>query len=221
MNENFNFKKGMLLVMEYADIEVIVGKYRYVFNKELDDLDKFVLKFVEILNSLNIKYAIVSGYVAILFGRSRLSEDIDIIVEKLDFERFKNLWDLAMNDFWCIITSKPENAYQNYLLSDTAIRFALKNSVIPNIEMKFAKNNIENWVLEHALSVKVDGKEMRISNIEMQIAFKLYLGSEKDIEDAKYLYEFFKEALSEEELTKFIRMFNVEDLARRYLKWKK
>ncbi len=211
----------MLLAMGYTKIEVIVGKYRYILNKELSDLDNFVLKFVEILNSLKIKYAVVSGYVAILFGRSRLSEDIDIIVEKLNFEKFKELWNRAMKDFWCIITSDPMDAYQNYIISGTAIRFALRDSIIPNIEMKFPKNDIENWVLEHALSAKVDDKWLKISNIEMQIAFKLYLGSEKDIEDAKHLYEFFKEGINEEELSRFMRMFKVEDLAGRYLKWRK
>lgn len=36
----------------------------------------------------NIKYVIVSGYVAILFGRSRISEDVDLLVEHISFEKF-------------------------------------------------------------------------------------------------------------------------------------
>ena len=46
------------------------------FNKELNELDKFVLKFVAVLERLKIKYVLISGYVAILFGRSRSSENI-------------------------------------------------------------------------------------------------------------------------------------------------
>ena len=51
---------------------------KIVFEKELNKLDKFVIDFTSILNKLDIRYVIVSGYVAILFGRNRSSEDIDI-----------------------------------------------------------------------------------------------------------------------------------------------
>lgn len=36
---------------------------KIVFNRELSNLDKFVIDFVEILNSVKIRYVIVSGYV--------------------------------------------------------------------------------------------------------------------------------------------------------------
>jgi len=39
------------------------------FEKELNSLDKFTIKFTSILNKLNINYVVVSGYVSILFGR--------------------------------------------------------------------------------------------------------------------------------------------------------
>ncbi len=42
--------------------------------KELNELDKFVIRFTKDLDS----YCIVGGYVSILFGRSRVTEDIDI-----------------------------------------------------------------------------------------------------------------------------------------------
>ena len=46
-------------------------------DRELSDLDKFTLNFVRILSKY-AKYVVVSGYVSILFGRARSSEDIDI-----------------------------------------------------------------------------------------------------------------------------------------------
>ena len=198
-------------------IEIVVGNYRYTLPRELGELDEFVLKFVKVLNKLNVNYAVVSGYVAILFGRSRLSEDIDILVEKLNYKEFRELWKSLLDDFWCIITDDPTNAYENYLLSSTAIRFALKGEVIPNIEIKFPKTEMEKWVIKNAIEVKVGEQRIKISNIEAQIAFKLYLGSEKDIEDAIHLYSFFKEGLNKNMLEKFIKILKVEKLARRYL----
>ena len=60
--------------------------------KPLNELDTFVIDFISILNDMNITYVVVSGYVAILFGRNRSSEDVDLIVEKINLEQFKKLW---------------------------------------------------------------------------------------------------------------------------------
>ena len=38
--------------------------------KPLNELDTFVIDFISILNDMNITYVVVSGYVAILFGRN-------------------------------------------------------------------------------------------------------------------------------------------------------
>jgi hypothetical protein len=54
--------------IEFKDDQII-------FDRELSLLDSFVLSFTEHLQTNNIKYVIISGYVAILFGRSRMSED--------------------------------------------------------------------------------------------------------------------------------------------------
>jgi hypothetical protein len=47
--------------------------------KHLTLLDMFVLGFIRVLE-LCTPYVIVSRYVAILFGRSRGTEDVDILV---------------------------------------------------------------------------------------------------------------------------------------------
>ena len=200
------------------NIEVTIGKFRYSFSREMGELDYLVLNFTKILNEMNIKYVVVSGYVTILFGRSRMSEDIDIIVEKIDWNKFLTLWSSLKDKFWCIITEDPQEAYDKYLNSGFAIRFALKDKIIPNIKIKHPKTDFENWVLNNSIKVKIDDQNILISNIEVQIAFKLYLGSEKDIEDAKHLYTLFKEALDKDMLNTFISMFEIEDVARRYLK---
>ena len=59
-------------------------------DRELSDLDCFTLDFVNILER-HTNYVIVSGYVAILLGRARASEDIDSIIPKIDFSMFQSL----------------------------------------------------------------------------------------------------------------------------------
>jgi hypothetical protein len=59
----------------------------FLTDKVLSELDIFVLDFLNILKTYT-DYVIVSGYVTILFGRARGTEDIDIIMLKKFLEEF-------------------------------------------------------------------------------------------------------------------------------------
>lgn len=193
-------------------------KDKIEFEKKTNALDRLVIDFTSILNKLKIRYVIVSGYISILFGRSRSSEDVDLIVEKLDISEFEHLWKELGKKFVCIIIDDQKKAYAEYLLANHAIRFAFKNQFIPNIEVKFPKLELDEWVLDNRKEVIFNRNSLFISPIELQISYKLSLGSEKDIEDAKYLYELFKDAISMPLLLEFNRKLNIENLFKRYLK---
>ncbi len=199
-------------------MDITFTNQKIIFEKELNSLDRFVIDFTAVLNKLNIKYVIVSGYVSILFGRNRSSEDIDLFIEKMQFTQFTKLWEELNKGFECIITSKAEAAYTDYLTNNLAIRFARKGKFIPNMEIKFTKNGLDEWAIENSKEVLINNHKLFISSIELQIAFKLYLGSEKDIEDAKYLYVLFKEKLDNELLMSFNRKLNISSVFNRYLK---
>jgi len=49
--------------MGESEIKISVGELNYTFYRELNKLDDFTLKFVDILNNLGIKYVVISGYV--------------------------------------------------------------------------------------------------------------------------------------------------------------
>ncbi len=156
-------------------------------NRELSDLDRFAIEFITILEK-HTSYVIISGYVSILLGRSRASEDIDIIIPKLSFPTLKKLvQDLKENDFYCINEEKIQDIYE-CLTENLAVRFAKQQTMIPNIELKWAQTPIQKLVLEKALTVILPQRNLRISNLELQIAFKeQVLRSPKDKEDARHL----------------------------------
>lgn len=188
------------------------------FEKELNELDRFVLDFTKILNGLNVKYVIISGYIPILFGRNRSSEDIDVFIEKMSFEKFKKLWNALEKEFECIITGDVRDAYDSYLADNHALRFSRKGEFIPNMEIKFPKVELDFWTLSSRKEVLLNKSRLYISPIELQIPFKLFLGSEKDIEDAKYLHSIFKEHLDFALLDEFNRKLNISNLFNKYLK---
>ena len=73
-----------------------------ICDRELSNLDKLVLRFIQILEK-HIDYVIISGYVAILLGRSRATEDVDVFIRKVDKQKFFSFYEeLKKEGFWCI-----------------------------------------------------------------------------------------------------------------------
>ena len=60
--------------------------------KERTILDKFAEEFVDVVEKY-AKYIIVSGFVAIAHGRSRGTEDVDLIIERIGKDAFKKMHD--------------------------------------------------------------------------------------------------------------------------------
>lgn len=190
---------------------------KVIFNKERNTLDNFVISFAEILDSLKINYVIVSGYVAILFGRSRATEDIDILIEPISKERFSELYaTLITKNYWIINSTTEKDAFE--LLKDKlSIRVAENNKLIPNMEVKFVKDEIERYSLDKKMRVEIGDKTLFLSPLEMQIAYKFYLSGEKDIEDAYFLFSLFKNKLNTEELKSLIKSLKAEKTAKKHL----
>jgi hypothetical protein len=191
---------------------------KVVFNKERNALDNFVISFAEILDSLNINYVIVSGYVAILFGRSRGTEDIDILIEPISKEKFSELYaTLITKGYWMINSTTEKDAFE--ILNDRlSIRVAENNKLIPNMEVKFVKDEIERYSLDKKMRVEIGDKTLFLSPLEMQIAYKFYLSGEKDVEDAYFLFSLFKGNLNKEKLKTIIKSLKVEKRAKKYLR---
>ena len=198
-------------------MEIRITEKGFSFEKDLNHLDQFVIDFTTLLNSLGLRYTIVSGYVSILFGRSRSSEDIDLIIEQLDEESFRRLWEALLEGFECLNSHQLGEAYSDYITKRTAIRFSRKNEFIPNMEMKFPQNDLDRWTLDNGKEVVLNGRRFAISPLELQIPFKLHLGSPKDIEDAKHLYELFKDRLDTGLMATFLRKLKVEKEFTRFL----
>ena len=183
--------------MEFIDQKTIK------LDKPLNELDRFVLKFIEIIEKYT-DYVIISGYVSILLGRSRGTEDVDMFIKPLDKEKFTKFYhELKENGFWCLNAESDDEVY-NYINESIALRFAEKGETIPNMEVKFAKRLLDLEVFTDFIKVKTKEGTINISSLERQIAFKrYYLKSDKDLEDAKHIEETFKEDINIERIKKY------------------
>jgi len=183
--------------MEYAQ-----DKKEIRTNKILSELDKFVIRFVKILEK-HVDYVIISGYISILLGRARATEDVDIYIKKIPFEEFLKLYeDLKKEDYWCLNAEKPSEVF-SYLNDGLAVRFSREGMSLPNFEVKFPKREIDKETFEDFISFIHPEVKLKISSFERHIAFKkYYLKSNKDIEDAVHVEELFKGKIDYEKINK-------------------
>ncbi len=163
-------------------------------------LDTFVKDFVAVVEPL-ARYIIVSGFVAISHGRMRGTEDIDMILERLEKDTFKKLHEaLVQAGFECVQSSDATTIYE-YLTSNTAVRYVRKGTFVPEMEVKFAKDALDDDQLKRRVKLPLSGLDVWFSSIETNIAFKEeLLKSPKDLEDAAHLRRVYEGELDEEEI---------------------
>jgi len=203
-------------------MKIDVKARKISFKKDLNKLDELALLFSERLSAAKIHHVFLSGYVAILFGRNRQSEDIDVVCERVPFRTFAGFWADINKEFECIITSNARTAYNEYLNEGMAIRFARRGEFIPNVEMKIGTTTMHREALSYSLTVAINKRTLPISPLEQQIAYKLYMGSEKDVEDARFLFKLFEENIDKDKLGRYLTALKVQRRkARRHLGWSK
>jgi len=192
---------------------------KVTFAKELSKLDEMALFFSERLSTAGIEHVFLSGYVSILFGRNRTSEDIDVVCKAVSFDTFAAFWDDIHETLECIITGDIKVGYE-YLAQKTALRFAYRGEFIPNVEMKFEYTEMHREAMVKSLDVDLNGRHIPIPSLEQQIAYKLFMNSEKDIEDARFLFRLFEEHLDKDMLCDYLEALEVPmEPTKRYLGW--
>lgn len=178
--------------------------------REVDDrtlLEEITETFCRVVER-HSPYIIVSGFVAISHGRSRGTEDVDIIVDRLDGPAFASLHRaLEGAGFECIQGKDPGELYQGYLIQQTSIRYVRKGTFVPEMEVKLAKDDLDDYQLRTRQKLPLSGTDLWFSSIEMNVAFKEeLLRSDKDIADARHLRIVYEGKINEEEVHKIKRM---------------
>lgn len=173
-----------------------------------NDLDELAITFTSILDDLGIRHVYVAGYVAILAGRSRATEDIDVLLEHLDGDTVEQLVSrLEDEELWG--PAMPLDSMAEMLTDN--IWVARDGEMIPHLEVKYVDDEIDHASLENAISARIADVEIPIGPLELQIAYKLWLRGDRDFEDAVHLYTLLGESLSTRELERWVEYLGVED----------
>ncbi|MEK6960885.1 MAG: hypothetical protein AABX47_06955 [Nanoarchaeota archaeon] len=175
-------------------------------DRHVTTLDTFTHDFTKVLSRFT-KYSLVGGFLAIFLGRSRSTEDIDLYVPRLEKKDFILIYSaLKKAGFWCLNAESADTIY-DYLKSGIGVRFARQETAIPNMEVKFTRDALDEASIDDSFKGKVGGLEFVFSSPEINIAFKrYYLKSPKDMEDAKHIEEVFQGNLDKSKLGKYKRL---------------
>lgn len=173
-------------------------------NRPPNEFDELVLEFVEAVEGAARSYVIVAGYVAILFGRPRMTDEVDVILEA---DSIQDVYRALKRRSFEVLTleSSIEEDYRK-----RSVRFYKPPNPLPNFEVKAPRNEFHYYSLRNRVKVSLGSRAIYISPLELQIAYKLYLGSMKDLEDAKYIYEAFRDEIDRGELEKWARRLNID-----------
>ena len=189
--------------MEFTDEGVVI-------DKPPSELDRLMLEVGDVLDAVGIEYSVVSGYAAVLFGRSRATEYIDVITERFDEGTADELAKrLREAGYWG--SAMPLDDLYETLADDLPARIAEEGHRVPNVELKFASDEYDRISLDNAISVRLGGETLRVGSLEFQIAYKLDMGAQKDYEDALYLYEVAGPSLNRTALERYVTKLGVED----------
>jgi len=174
----------------------------------MSELDKFAFSFSRVVQR-HTRYVIVSGYVSILLGRARVSEDIDMLLPVMDEKEWEDLYsDLLEEGYYCLNAGDARNFYA-YLKDGIAVRFAPKDSVIPNMEILFAADKVQKLALATGIPAAVGKNSVIVSDLELQIAYKeRVLRSPKDLEDARHIRLVMGKSLNTQKLREYERVMS-------------
>lgn len=175
-----------------------------------NELDELAISFSSVCSRLDIQHVFVAGYVAILTGRARATEDIDVFVERLSEAETAELVDALETEGYWGPAMPLEEAYGN-LAADTNLWVAPEGQMTPHLEVKFPTDEFDLASLSNAIDAHVGGETVPVGPIELQIAYKLYLGTQTDFEDASHLYLLFRESLREARLESWVEKLGVTD----------
>lgn len=181
-----------------------------VVGREPNRLDELAIEFSAILERFDVEHVYIAGYVSILAGRARSTEDVDVLIEEIDEETADELAaTLDSEGYWG--PAMPLTSLYEMLANGDNIWIAPEDQITPHLEVKFVRDEFDHASLANRIRARIGGRTIPIGPLELQIAYKLYLGARTDIEDAVHIYTLFEESLSDARLEDWVTRLDVED----------
>ncbi|MCG3257558.1 MAG: nucleotidyltransferase [Candidatus Heimdallarchaeota archaeon] len=160
-----------------------------------DPISESLKRLISYFDSKSISYVIVGGVAVIVSGRTRMTNDVDIIlnheeIQREDFVRYlvKEGFDANLGDF----DGFDEESHCSIFFKEGMFR----------IDIKGTYSDLDTESIEMATDEIFNGIPVKINHPINTILFKLKFGSEQDYEDALAVYVRNKEKIDHNFLAK-------------------
>ncbi len=164
-------------------------------------LEKLIKKIAQRLDEDNIPYMVIGGQAVLVYGRARLTRDIDITLG-LDTDGFSLVEKICKKLNLRILPEKPEE-------------FAGETKVLPTEEPKskirvdfvFSFSEYERKALERVVPVQIDNYPVMFASCEDVIIHKIVAGRAVDEEDVKSILVKNRDAIDFKYIRKWLSEF--------------
>lgn len=169
-------------------------------SKYLNEFEKTLLKIDSTLKKHSIEYSIIGGLAAIMYGRLRTTEDIDITL-LAEIDTLDKLYDLIIAHYIPILKDSKEFFKRNYVLPvvDTET----------NVKLDFAAglSGFDKKVIERRVRRKFGSIDIYVCSIEDLIIYKLVSARPQDLIDLEEIKKASTEKLDFEYLQQMAKNF--------------
>jgi hypothetical protein len=136
-----------------------------------------LVKIAKAFHSANIPYLVIGGQAVLLYGESRLTNDIDITLG-IDSSHFKTIKNIT-----------ESNGY----FSDVDENFVLRTNVFPvintesgiRVDLIFSYTEYERIAIERTNSYTIENTSICFASIEDVIIHKIFAGRARDLDDVR------------------------------------
>jgi hypothetical protein len=164
-------------------------------------LDKLIRRIAEKLDEGRIPYMIIGGQAVLLYGRPRLTRDIDITLG-IDVDRFSQVADVCTRLKFQPLPEKPSD-------------FVRETNVFPTedpesrirVDFVFSFSEYERQAIERAEPVPMNGYPVRFASREDIIIHKIVAGRAIDMEDIKSILAKNRDAIHLEYVRHWLSQF--------------
>jgi predicted nucleotidyltransferase len=152
-------------------------------------IDRLIRRIAERLDEDRIPYMIIGGQAVLLYGRPRLTRDIDITLG-IDTDHFSQVADACAKLKLRLLPKEPPD-------------FVRETSVLPaedaksriRVDFIFSFSEYERRAIKRAKSITMDGYPARFASCEDVIIHKMVAGRAIDMEDVKSILARNKDAI--------------------------
>ncbi|AWR98582.1 DUF6036 family nucleotidyltransferase [Metallosphaera hakonensis] len=142
----------------------------------MEEIAEALQRLIKALEKANCMYVIVGGLVAIHYGRNRLTQDIDVVIDIQEMSRLASALKSEGFEF-------SDRDILEAFKERSRITLFLPEDVFFHVDLKFAEDELDYEVLKGRIRGELLGVPCWIESVEDIVSAKLVYGSSQDEED--------------------------------------